>query len=558
VEPIDVGDLGRIRDIARVLSRHGFRQLRDQLGSSPPPDPSENTAPWARRLRDALVELGPSFVKLGQVLSLRPDLLPHDAIVELQTLQDRVPPMPADQLDAVLAAELRRPLDTVFAQVDRTPIGSASVAQVHRAQLLDGTWVALKVQREGIEPTIHSDLKLLHSLAELVEGRITLPGVRSPSVLVREFEVAIRRELDFLQEARAAQRLGRALRDHPVRVPKIFHELTTRRLLVMELVSGQALPVAMVHMSESERQAVAHALMDATWLQIFEHGLFHGDPHPGNLWIDDEGRLTLLDFGVTGLLTASMQKTILRVFTALVFRDPDMLAQTIYQAGATHGRIDLIAFRNALERKMVEYYGATLAELNRKDTLVEVVEMATEFRIDLPPEFALLARALNLIEGNVRALLPEVDIVEELRPYAERLLRQQVAPDRLLQQASSVLLQLQGQFSDLPTRASQLMQDLDHGRVSIRAADPGTPLLATAVRDAGQLLALGLAAIAAAVLSGVAPKGVAGPAGVLSVLLILGVLIHPVARRALSPRYWAKRVMRVARFFRRTGPGRGA
>jgi ubiquinone biosynthesis protein len=466
---ISVQDLGRVRTLAQVFAKHGFGHVLgrvDGLDLQPADDAPAPTTPLARRLRNMLVELGPTFVKLGQVLSLRPDILPGPILAEFQKLQHEVEPMPLADVLAALAESLGRPVDEVFASFDPVPLGAASIAQVHAATLIDGRQVAVKVQRRGIEPVIGSDLHILYTLAGLVEGRVALPGLHTPTAIVREFDAAIHRELDFVQEADAMARMARQL-DGAVIIPDVLRELCSRRVLVMQRIDGAPLSASFDRLDLPTRRRLAHQLMEITYQQVFEHGFFHGDPHPGNLLVTPSGQLALLDFGVTGLLTGSMQDLILQTFTAMVFRDADTLALTIYRAGATRERIDLREFRSSLERKMVEYHGASLDDLASRDTLVEVVEMATRFNINLPAEFAVLSRALALIEGNIRRLLPDIDIVAEVRPYAERLVKR-----------------LQGQLGDLPTQVSQTLLDLDAGRLTIVTRDPDAALLRETLRIA--------------------------------------------------------------------------
>ena len=564
MKSIHVQDLGRIRAIAQVLARNGFGQLLGrvdpELAVAAADAPS--TAPYARRLRKVLVELGPTFIKLGQVLSLRPDILPRDVLLEFQKLQHEVEPMNEADCRAVLAEELTAPMADVFAEFDFTPIGSASIAQVHRARLTSGEWVAVKLQRRGIEPIIRSDLHILYTIAGLVEGRLSIPGMYTPSAIVHEFDEAISRELDFLQEARATTRMATVVSGTPVRVPAVFPRWSTRRMMVMECIDGEPMSASFAALPLAQRRQLAHELMEATYLQVFDHGFFHGDPHPGNLVVTPDGHLVLLDFGVTGLLTGSMQETILQTFTAMVFRDADTLAQTIYRAGATSERIDLREFRAALERKMVEYYGASLDDLAQRDTLVEVVEMATRFRITLPAEFAVLSRALALVEGNLRRLLPDVDIVAEVRPWAEKLMKRRFSADRLGQDLVATLLRLQGPMRDLPTQLSQTLLDLDAGRLVVVTRDPEAGLLREELRRATRRLSLaalvGTAGTGAVLYLerpgawfGVNARDLVGSSLVALALTAFAVLfLELYLPGALDPGRWRSLLWRVWQFFR--------
>jgi ubiquinone biosynthesis protein len=506
MKSIHVQDLGRIREIVAVLVRYGFGQVFGLLTREldlPEAEAVPSTAPYARRARQALMELGPTFVKLGQVLSLRPDILPRELLIELQKLQQEVDPMGEADVRAVLAEELTAPFDEVFTSFDFTPLGAASIAQVHAATLTTGQQVAVKLQRRGIEPVIRSDLHILYTLAQLLEGRVSIPGIYTPTAIIQEFDAAIHRELDFLQERDATRRMAEVLAETDVIVPEVYPRWSTRRVMMMQRIDGQPLAHVADTLDLESRRRLAHQLMDATYRQVFDAGFFHGDPHPGNLFVTPQGVLVYLDFGITGRLTASMQDTILATFTAMVFRDPDTLAMTIYRAGATSERIDLREFRTALERKMLEYYGATLDDLAQRDTLVEVVEMATRFKINLPAEFAILARALTLVEGNLRRLLPDVDIVAEVRPYADRLMRRRFAPERLAHELGSLLLRVQAQARELPTQASQALLDLEAGRLTVLARDPEADALRHTLQLAGMRISLavvaGTAAISAAI-----------------------------------------------------------
>jgi len=473
--PIRVQDLGRVRQIATALARNGFGHVFSRIGLGahlPAAKAEDASSPAARRARQVLVDLGPTFVKLGQILSVRPDILPEDMLSEFESLQDRVEPMPFSAVRAVIESELGTPLEERFSFVDEEPLGSASIAQVHRAVMLDGTEVAIKLQRQGIEAMIRSDLSILYTLAELLEGRVEVPGMHTPVDIVREFETAIVRELDFLQEMRAAQRVGANFKGSgDVVIPKVYPQWCTRRMLVMELLKGEPLGRAMERMQPEEAGHVAHRVMDAIYCQVFDHGFFHGDPHPGNIFLMPDGRIAFLDFGVTGLLTGNMQDTLLLAFTSLVFRDPDTLAMTVYRAGATSERIDLRELRDACEHLMVKYHGASLDDIASPTTLMEVVRVASRFRITLPPEFAVLSRSVALIEGICRKLLPGLDIVAEVQPYAQRLMRSRFSTERVAADVARLVFQAQSQFRDLPTQSSQVMMDLQAGRLTFNFRD---------------------------------------------------------------------------------------
>ncbi|MFN7146901.1 MAG: ABC1 kinase family protein, partial [Myxococcota bacterium] len=384
---ISVHDLPRVRDVALVLASHGFGELARIVGVETKTSQSE--APVAMRVRLALADLGTTFIKLGQVLSVRPDILPQAMLDELATLQDNAPQVEFAAIRQVVEEELNAPLDEVFASFEEVPVASASIAQVHVARLKDGREVAVKVQRPGIEKTLRSDLHILYTLARVIEGQVQVPGLYTPVEIVQEFESAISGELDFLQEARAATRFrANHERVEGVYVPAIHQELCTRRLMVMERIHGRKLNA--IQGGSAEGKAAMRRLIESWYLQLFEHGFFHGDPHPGNLMVKDDGTLVFLDFGLTGMLTGEMQDLMTSVFTGLVFKDAESIALTIYRAGATKERVDLKAFRAEVQRLMQKYEGASLAQLSTESSLTEFIEVAGRYKIQLPREFAVV------------------------------------------------------------------------------------------------------------------------------------------------------------------------
>lgn len=565
---IQVQDLPRLQQIVGVLAKYGFGQVFNTMGLVDAPtasDPENETSPLARRLRKALIELGPTFVKLGQVLSVRPDILPADVIVEFESLQDRVPPMDEATVRELLVEELPLPLEEIFASFDFTPLGSASIAQVHSAQLINGEKVAVKVQRRGIAKKIRSDMHILYTLAGVAQKRLRLPGMKTPTEIVREFDAAITSELDFTQEMRAAERMHKNFRDRPeIIVPKPRPQWCTRKVLVMDLIEGTPLKESLGQARTTpQSRALAHTLMECAYDQIFVHGFFHGDPHPGNIFVTDEGQIALLDFGLTGNLTGPMQDTIIAAFTAMVFRDAETLAMTVYRAGATSERVDLKEFRNEIERLMDRYYGMSLEELTEDpSTLMEVIQVAARFHIDLPPEFAVLSRTFGLVEGILRGLLPGVDIVEEVKPYAQRLVASRLAPERVAVDIARGVVQLQGNFKEFPTQLNQLMLDIDGGNLKFNVENKQLKGVEDAIRMAGLRIALGLFASTISLGSllflaawspmpfGIPLFGLLGLVLSIGGAMLFGALgIHVFFARFISVKFWRDVIAGFFRFF---------
>lgn len=556
---VSVHDLPRVSEVVSVLAQHGFGEIGRVLGIESKTSSSDK--PFAKRVRLALADLGPTFIKLGQVLSVRPDILPQALLDELATLQDNAPTVDFAAVRAVVEEELRGPLEETFDDFSPTPIASASIAQVHFARLKDGREVAVKVQRPGIEKTMRSDVHILYTIARAVEGRLDVPGLYTPVEIVQEFETALTGELDFLQEAQAAARFRS---NHSgvegVRVPQVYREFCTRRVLVMERILGTRLND--IPSGSEEGKAAMRRLIESWYLQLFEHGFFHGDPHPGNLMVMGRGEICFLDFGLTGLLTGEMQDLMTSVFTGLVFRDADSVALAIYRAGATKDRVDLKAFRGEIERLMTKYEGASLSQLNTTSSLTEFIIVAAQYKIQLPREFAVIARATSIVDGIARRLLPDVDIVAEVRPLAQRLVTTRFGPERLGQDAFRTLQQAQVAFRDLPVHANQLLLDLERGRIAITAKDPESEDLRVEIRHAAIRVSLALCATALAVSGSIliapwspAPWGVPVLAivgfGVCVVALgmFFGLVAHWLFATRFHPRDWRRRLMAVIRFF---------
>lgn len=557
--PISVRDLPRVRDVAMTLAGHGFGELARMVGIETATTASDK--PVAKRIRLALAELGTTYIKLGQVLSVRPDILPKSVLEELAELQDNAPAVPFEQIKAMIEEELGRPLEMVFTTFEAIPLASASIAQVHAATLPDGTEVAVKVQRPGIEKTLRSDLHILYTLARLIEGQVEIPGLYTPVEIVQEFETAISTELDFLQEARAATRFrNNHLSIEGVTIPLIHKEWCTRRVLVMERIHGRKLNA--IEGGSEEGRAAMRKFIESWYFQLFEHGFFHGDPHPGNIMVLGEGKICFLDFGLTGTLSAEMQDVMTSIFAGLVFRDAEMVALAVYRAGATSERVDLKAFKGEIERLMAKYAGASLSDISTRGSLTEFIEVATRYRIQLPREFAVVARAGSIVDGIAKRLLPDTDIVEEVRPWAQRLMTKRFGPERLGADAFRVFQHAQAALRDLPTQANQLLLDLERGRVSITARDPNSEDLRLEIRHAAVRISLALCALALAVSGTIliatwapAPFGVpiwpffGVGIGFIALGMFFGLVMHWLFAARIHPREWWRRAVAVFRFF---------
>ncbi len=474
-------DLNRVRQIAVIAGRHGFADLLDRSGlwarlggrEVVEQTPESRRESVARRFRLVLSELGPTFIKLGQVLSTRADLLPAEFIEELATLQDQVPAFPFEQVQAQVTEAFQRPLDQLFPTFDPVPIAAASIAQVHRAVTVDGQEVVVKVQRPGISEQIRADLSVLRYIARALEAVVEEVGVYTPSGIIEEFDRAIHEELDFLNEAaniRAFHKnhVGRA----GIRIPRVYDELSTRGVLTMEYLHGPKLSQAMTTMPEAGKQHLANSILENGFKQLFEDGLFHGDPHPGNLLIlegepADKPVLALIDFGLVGRITKQMADTLVSLIVAVAIKDSESVARMLYRLGSADTRPNLLGFRNDIEAIIGQYLPTELSQINAKTLMRDLLDLAIKYRIRVPKEYAILSRASIATEGILRTLFPKMNIGEVALPYAKHLLADRFDPSQLQGGMLKTLNRLQSAASELPLQLSQILLDLEAGKFSV-------------------------------------------------------------------------------------------
>jgi len=512
-----LGDLARAREILTVLIRHGFGELVSSLPSIPGlrlGGGDDAPAGTPERLVRALEELGPTFVKLGQMLSTRSDLLPAAYVAQLCTLQDGVPPFPAAEALAVIQEDLGASTSDLFATFGDEPVASASIAQVHRGVLHDGRVVAIKVQRPGIEETIRSDLNILYVLADWLDGRIDL-GVHTPAAIVEAFDRGISREVDFRTEAESAGAFGEAMADvRGVRVPRVHRPFTSRRVLTMEWIDGVRL--SSFDRCDADPEQVMDRIVEATYRQIFVHGTFHGDPHPGNLLVDSESRVTYLDFGLVGRITPEMRDTLLALFVGVVWNDADAVARTLYRAAARDGgRVRLRPLAAEVEELLARYSTKSLDQQDTATIAVEILALARRHGLGLPREYAILARACVTLDGIARSLVPDWNMMEAVRPYAARLAAERLDPESLGTEFVKAAVSALSVMKDLPSQVDQLLLDLEGGSFRMSADTPAVDRLTATVDRLGRSLIFGVGIsaflVSAAILLGVlVPRTPAG------------------------------------------------
>jgi len=494
-------DLNRVRQISVIAARHGFGELAERAGlwrilgrkEKVEVSPELQRASTARRFRMLLSDLGPTFIKLGQVLSTRADLLPAEYIDELSLLQDHVVPIPLEQVHAQIRDSLGKEVQELFAQIDPTPLAAASIAQVHRAITLEGDEVVVKVQRPGIAASIDSDLGVLRSLARLLEAVVEETGVYTPTGIVDEFDRAIHEELDFLNEADNVRAFLENHRERPfMKIPRVYASLSSRTVLTLEFIRG--VKINQAQLAEEDRKAIAKNILEASFRQLFDDGLFHGDPHPGNILLLEGNRLALLDFGVVGRLTGPMQETLVMLCLAVALKDSDSVARILYRVGVPDARANLVGFRNDIDAILGQHLATTLGQVDTRSLLRDLLDLAVKYRIRIPKEYALLSRASVSTEGMLRSLYPEMNIIEVALPYAKELLAGRYDPSQLQGGLMRTLLRFQSMASDLPTQLSQILLDMESGKFTVTVRADQFDKLNENLRSAAVIAFLGLCA----------------------------------------------------------------
>ena len=469
--------IGRLSEIAQVAARHGFgyflesHRLRHLLPWHQRLTVAEG-APISSRgqhLREMLDELGPTFVKFGQVLSTRPDVVPPDIVAELRKLQDDVTPVPYAEIERVVEEDLHLSNAQLFLEFEERPIAAASIGQVHRAILPDGTRVAVKIQRPGAPRQIASDLALLDQAAKLARERIRALDFIDVRALVDEFGRGLRQELDYRTEARNAQAFHRNFAGDPnVVVPRVFPTYTSARVLTLELIDGvQLRDIELDTYTVEERKQLAYLITEAWLTMIFRHGFFHADPHPANILVIDRARIGLVDFGLAGRLSGDDMAKLTRLFIDAASENVDQLPKRLADLGVRYPKEGEERLAADLRELYYRYYGAKLTDIDPLQVIRESFQLIYANNIRLPTRFVLLDKAIATIGSVGVELYADFNVFEVARPYARSLLAGRFTPERVAATARSEAFGLARILREAPYQLHDFLEQARDGQIEV-------------------------------------------------------------------------------------------
>lgn len=475
---------GRTREIAATLTRHGLGWLVLQVGLGDlipfqrgllGHPPREEPYAQAEHIRMALEELGATFIKLGQALSTRPDLLPTEYINQLSRLQDAAPPVPHEQICQIVQDEFGQSPETLFAEFDPHPLASASIGQVHAAVLHSGQQVIVKVQRPSVAEQVERDLEVLASFAGWADDHTSFGRQYNLAALLEEFAYTLQNELDYRREAHNADRFRRNFAgDVGVYIPQVFWEFTSDRVLTLERVEGIKISeVAKLDEAGVDRRALAENAVRLMLREVFEFCFFHADPHPGNFFVHPDGTIALIDFGMVGNLDEPLQMALLRIGVAITKQDSSRLTDEFYTLGVSGGNVRREVLKRDLDHFLGLYAGRSIQELAAAQVTNEVMAIARRHRLQLPAELVMLFRVIAMSEGLGARLDPHFQLFEFAAPYLQRFWLEKYSPTAIGKRLAQSILETAELGIDLPQRTGRLLSQLEHGNLAFDVRHEG-------------------------------------------------------------------------------------
>ena len=480
----------RYLEMLRVLSRYGFYDLISQSGFDllgplgkkislkRPEDSVLKLSRW-ERVRLALEEMGTTYVKFGQILSTRGDLIPDDLVEELKKLQDKVPPFPHEEAMALIEKEFGRPVEELFSEFSATPIASASIAQVYRATTLEGEKVALKLQRPGIRRTIDTDLEIMTQMAVALAKHVSDLSNSNLVNIVREFDMSIHRELSFSAEASNLERFGNNMRKDPtIYVPACYRKLSTGKVLVMEYIEG-------IKITENDRfreldldpKLIAQRGVDLELKQIFEYGFFHADPHPGNLLVLPGNVICFLDFGMMGTLTRSTRELVISMAMGGINRDYEKISRNILKICETTGEVHMRQLESQVTELVDLYFYQSLENIDMTELFASLVKFFPQNNLVIPADLFAFGRALLLLQGDGQIIDPDFNIASQVTPYFEKLVRKRFHPEQYIKEMAVSSEEILRLAKDMPFEIRELMEKAREGKLKVNMEHQGLDVM---------------------------------------------------------------------------------
>jgi ubiquinone biosynthesis protein len=486
--------LNRYRHILTVLFKYGFGDLVDilkieqyleiglQMISRKRREQVEKLS-RAERVRMVMEELGPTFVKLGQILSTRPDLISVEFIQELSKLQDNVPPFPYTEARQIIESELGRPLEDIFQHFEDTPLAAASIGQVHKAQLKDGEEVVVKVQRPGIRKTIEVDLEIMLHLASLMERHLEELQAHRPVRIVQEFARTLEKEIDYTIEASHIERFARQSMDDPtVYVPKVFRDTTTERVLTMEYIDGiKASEIDSIEREGLDRKIITARGADLILRQIFDYGFFHADPHPGNIFVLPDNVICYIDFGMMGSIDRQAREEFADfVYTVVIQHDESMATQMLLKLTEYDEKPDVRVLERDLTDFIGQYLYVPLKDLQMEKLLQQILKMISRHRLQIPQNLFLMMKALATVEGIGLLLDPDFEMIKQTIPFIQRVKMARYHPKRMADDIIRSGVEFVQLMQEIPGETREILEQMKQGKIKMEFKHKGLePMLST-------------------------------------------------------------------------------
>jgi len=473
-------NIQRLRQIISILMRHGFYPVIERIHltrlisipqriAGRKATQEQEFISFAARTRLAFEELGPTFIKFGQILSTRPDILPEEFVKEFLKLQDEVPPFPFTDVVKAIEQEFKRPVKELFKEIEEKPVAAASIAQVHRAVTREGEGVVIKVQRPDIEAVIDNDLSILQYIAKLIAKYIPESRNYNPVGMVEEFGGIIKKEMDFTLEASYTERFRKNHSDDPrVLIPAVYWNLTGKKALTMESIIGIKIDnVEKLRESGIDTEKISHILAEVLFRQVFEFGVFHGDLHSGNIFVTGPEQIAFVDFGIVGRLDREMQENLADIFVGLVSEDYELLTRVYLRMGILPEDIDEATFKREYQDMLFSYFGKPFKRTSVGELLMSYIRLASRYRIRMPRELLLLDKCILELEGLGRLLHPDVNVLVESQQFARRLIAKRFGPAAMMKDAVDTVMEYRTFTKALPVQISQILKKMMSDKFTI-------------------------------------------------------------------------------------------